>query len=201
LIYEHWKIEMPELDTVTLDRLSSEFFRSGRQLSLSDSARPYKVDEFVQGFENLRRSMTRLLNGLTEEQINYSPDDNTYSLSEVVSHMIAAQGNTYNAFIDLSAKPLPHVDPVPRNPGGGAEKGLTGALLQERLKKATEDLIKVFRLLNEEQLEQQAKNPFFGMMSAKGYMLFQLAHDLDHLKQAQTVRRSAGFPSKRVTQA
>src|SRR5262245_11439471 len=107
---------MPELDSATIEAIASEFFRSGRQKSLSDLAKPYSVDELLRAFENLRRSMGRLLNNLTEQQISFNPDENTYSLSEVVSHLIASQGNTYNALIDITSSKLPHIDPVPRNP-------------------------------------------------------------------------------------
>jgi hypothetical protein len=190
---------MPELDSPTIERLAGEYFRSERRITLSELAYPYSVEELIRAFENLRRSIKRLLNGLTEDQINYNPDDNTYSISEVISHLISAQGITYNGFIDVSSSRRPHIDPVPRNPGGGAEKGLTALILQERLQKATDDLIRLLHEVTPEQIENEAKHPFFGSASGKGFMLFQLAHDLDHLKQTQAVRRSASFPSKRAT--
>ncbi|MCC7448717.1 MAG: DinB family protein [Anaerolineae bacterium] len=190
---------MPELDTSTLDKLMTAFFRERRQ-SISELAEPYTIDELLRAFENLRRGMQRLLNGLTEEQINFNPDPNTYSLSEIVSHLVAAQGNTYNAFLDIVSSTRPHVDPVPRNPGGGAEKGLTGAILQARLQKATDELVRVVREMYDPKADKRIAFPPFGEMTSKGWMFFQLAHDLDHLKQAQVLRRSQGFPSSRRTQ-
>src|SRR5689334_5147931 len=139
------KTTMPELNTATLDKMVTEFFMNGRQPSLSIVASPFSADDLIHAFENLRRSMTRLLNGLDEIQINFSPDASTYCLSEIVSHLSAAQGLTYNAFLDIASSTLPHVDPVPRAPGGGAEKGLNGKILQERLQKATTDLIRTMR--------------------------------------------------------
>src|SRR5258706_1663362 len=144
---------MPELDSATIERLAGEYFRSGQRVSLSELADPYLVDELIRGFENLRRSIKRLLNGITEEQINYKPDENTYSISEVISHLVSAQGITYNGFIDMSASTRPHIDPVPRGPGGGAEKGLTSMILQERLQKATDELIHMVREVTPEQIK------------------------------------------------
>jgi DinB family protein len=187
---------MPELNTATLDKMVTDFFLNGRQPSLSIIVKPFSADDLIHAFENLRRSMTRLLNGLNEAQINFSPDANTYSLSEIVSHLSAAQGLTYNAFLDIASSTLPHVDPVPRNPGGGAEKGLDGQILQTRLQKATDDLIGALRNAYSPLMEKEVQHPFLGSLTLRGWMLFQLTHDLDHLKQAQTVRRSTSFPRK-----
>ena len=188
---------MPELNTASLDKMVTDFFVGGRKQSLSVLANPFSVDDLIHAFENLRRSMLRLLNRLIEPQINFSPDASTYSLSEIVSHLVAAQGLTYNAFLDIASSTLPHVDPVPRAPGGGAEKGLNGQLLQDRLQKATNDLIGVLRITYNPSVEKEVMHPLFGSLTLRGWMLFQLAHDLDHLKQAQTVRRAAAFPTKR----
>lgn len=184
---------MPALDTATVERLATQFFR-GEQGSLSDLAAPYSIDDLIRAFENLRHGMWRILNRLSEEQIAFSPDPNTYSLSEVVSHLVAAQGNTYNAFLDLGGSTLPHVDPVPRTPGGGAEKGLTSTILQERLQKGTDGLITVLKQVYTGDDAKKVKHFLFGDLTYKGWMLFQVAHDLDHLKQAQVLRRSPGFP-------
>jgi hypothetical protein len=188
---------MPTLDTATLERLINEYFQGGRKESLNAIASPYPIDDLVRAFESLRRSTLRLLNGLTEKQIMYSPDANTYSMSEVVSHLVAAQGMTYNAFLDVVSSTLPHVDPVPRNPGGGAEKGLTAPMLQDRLQKASDDLVKIVRSTYDPAKEaKEVMNPVFGSLTYKAWLFFQLVHDLDHLKQVQVLRRSAGFPSK-----
>lgn len=184
---------MPALDVATVERLATQFFH-GKQDSLSNLATPYSIDELIRAFENLRQGMWRILNRLSEEQITFSPDPNTYSLSEVVSHLIAAQGNTYNAFLDLGDSTLPHVDPVPRNPGGGAEKGLNAAILQQRLKKGSDDLVTLLRQVYKGDDAKMVKHFLFGDLTYKGWMLFQVAHDLDHLKQAQVLRRSPNFP-------
>jgi hypothetical protein len=186
---------MTALDTPRLEQMAVEFFRDRRK-TLPELAEPYSMDELVQSFINLRQSFTRLLNGLSEQQIAFSPDLNTYSLSEVVSHLIASQGSTYNGMLDLSSSSLPHIDPVPRNPGGGAEKGLTSQLLQERLQKATNSLLEIVKATYDPNNKLLIEDQFFGKMSPRGWMLFQLAHDLDHLKQAQVLRRSPEFPRR-----
>jgi hypothetical protein len=186
---------MAALDTPRLEQMAVEFFRDRRK-TLPELAEPYSMDELLHSFMNLRQSFTRLLKGLSEAQITFSPDANTYSLSEVVSHLVISQGNTYNGMLDLSSSTLPHIDPVPRNPGGGAEKGLTSQILLERLQKATDTLLNIVKVTYDPNNTRLIEDQFFGPMSPRGWMLFQLAHDLDHLKQAQVLRRSPEFPRK-----
>lgn len=186
---------LPRLDVATLEQFALTYFRD-RAKPLVELAAPYSLDDLAEAFKGLRESMKRMLNGLTPEQVAYSPDPSTYSLSEVVSHLIAAQGNTYNGLIDLGESTRPHVDPVPRDPGGGAEKDLTAGELQARLTEATEQLLTVLyetALAAEQRVED---NAYFGKISNKGLFLFQLMHDLDHFKQAQVMRRTPGFPRK-----
>ena len=85
---------------------------------------------------------------------------------------------------------------VPRGEGAGAEKGVDANMLQSRLKEATDRYIDVVKVTAKDTDETIAEVPFFGKVSAKGWLLFQIAHDLDHLKQAQVLRRSADFPRK-----
>jgi hypothetical protein len=185
---------MPELTTAALEEIITRIFRD--QTNPGVVANAYTVDELIHGFENLRRTMKRTINNLDEQQIVFSPDANTYSLSEVVTHLVAAQGMTYNAFLDSVSSSLPHIDPVPRNPGGGAEKGVNGTILQQRLQKATDELTGILRKVYDPATEKEVQHFLFGPLSFKGWMLFQLAHDLDHLRQAQAVRRAPGFPAK-----
>src|SRR5579859_4969445 len=142
-IVEETRKIMPELDAVIIDQIASRAFRG--ETNFADEAEPYTIDEVLRAFTNLRNRMMTLLDGLTLEQVNYNPDPLSYSLSEVVTHLSAAQGQTYNGLIDLSASKLPHVDPVPRGAGAGAEKGRTSEMLREQLQKATDSLIEIVR--------------------------------------------------------
>jgi hypothetical protein len=192
LVDQGLQIFMPELDAATIDQIATKVFR--RETSLNDEAEKYTIDEVLQSFSNLRLRMVQIINGLTSEQVNYNADPETYSLSEVISHLISAQGNVYNALLDIGASTLPHIDPIPRGAGAGAEKGLSSQILQERLQKATYDLIAVARQTFDPNGTTRVEIGPFGKLSHKGALLFQLYHDLDHLKQSQTVRRSPSFP-------
>lgn len=190
---------MPELDTTTLETMIVTYFKD-RSPALLEQVNSYTIDELIRAFENLRKGMLRALKGLTEEQVTFSPDDATYSLSEVITHIIVGQNMTYNAFLDIASSTLPHVDPLPRGAGDGAVKGVGAEELQQRLQKATDELIGILRTTYKEEIHQTVQHPFMGKLSYKGWVFFQLGHDLDHLKQIQVLRRSPFFPGKRATQ-
>lgn len=194
---------MPKLDTATLESLLSAIFRGGRPPAemgslFSDSAGAYTAAELVDAFESLRRVMQRLLASLTDEQTDWRPDDSTFSLSEIFSHVSVAQNVTHNLLVVSTSSDLPHIDPVPRTAGGGSERGVGAAELRTTLQEATARLVDTIHktLLAPAQQERPALHPLFGPMSSKGVLLFQLGHDIDHLKQAQLLRRTPGFPLK-----
>ncbi len=185
---------MPDIDSAAIEQAALAVFRGGQPPTKVADA--YTMDELVKAFVGLRRATSRLLNGLSEEQVNFNPDEATYSLSEVVTHLIAAQGDTYNSFLDSVSSSRPHIDPVPRTAGGGAEKGLTAATVQQRLQRATDDLLQIVHETYDPTSTRQVPLGNFGLMSQKGFMLAQLIHDLDHFKQSQALRRAPSFPAR-----
>jgi hypothetical protein len=195
---------MPKLDTITIESLLSSFFRfdlppSELGMKMSDGVIDYSIAELADALESLRRAQLRMINGLTDAQVNYSPDPSSFSLSEIISHVVLAQNLTHNLLIDSAVIDLPHVDPLPRNAGDGSQRGISVAILISSLQTATEALLGVIRAVAPQtQSTQLARHPLFGNMTTRGVLIFQIGHDLDHLKQAQLLRRTPGFPSKAV---
>lgn len=194
---------MPKLDTVTLESLLSAIFRGGRPPTemgslFSTSAGAYEASELVEAFTSLRRVMQRLLTGLTDEQIDWRPDESTFSLSEIFSHVAVAQNVTHNLLVVSTSSDLPHIDPVPRTAGGGSQRGVGAVELLINLQEATGRLSDTIgkTILDPAHQERMALHPLFGQITPKGVLLFQLGHDIDHLKQAQLLRRTPGFPIK-----
>jgi hypothetical protein len=194
-------LTMAKLDTTTVESIQTNLFRlnlppSQLGAKLSETADAYTLHDLVEGFESLRRSQLRLITSLSDEQVRFSHYDSDFSLSEIISHVCIAQNLTHNLLIDSTSSELPHLDPVPRGAGDGSERGLTSAELSRRLQHATDQLLTVLHLIEHLNSPRLARHPLFGMMTTKGVMLYQIGHDLDHLKQAQTVRRMPGFPAK-----
>lgn len=193
---------MPKLDTATIESMLNSFFRfdlppSEIGMKMSEGAADYSVQELADALESLRRAQLRLITGLTDAQVNYSPDASSFSLSEIISHVALAQNLTYNLLIDSAIIDLPHIDPLPRGAGDGSQRGVSVSTLISSLQTATESLLSVIRVVVP-QPPRLARHPLFGNMNTKGVLIFQIGHDLDHLKQAQMLRRTPGFPSKTV---
>ncbi|MBX3081087.1 MAG: DinB family protein [Anaerolineae bacterium] len=194
---------MPKLDTATLESLLSSFFRfdlppSEMGMKMSEGAADYLITDLADALESLRRAQLRLITGLTDAQVNYSPDPSSFSLSEIISHVVLAQNLTHNLLIDSTIIDLPHIDPLPRGAGDGSQRGISASTLISSLQHATESLMSVIKVIAP-QPPRLARHPLFGNMTTKGVLIFQIGHDLDHLKQAQLLRRTPGFPTKSMS--
>jgi len=191
---------LAEIDAAALELAANAVYREGK--SVIEVANTFDMSDMMRAFINQRQKMLKLLAGLTEAQVNYNPDTESYSLSEIFTHVIAAQGNTYNAFIDISESTRPHIDPVPREAGGGAEKGETAARLVVELDQVTRDLQQLIdETYDPVRDEHHVKIAGFGEMNQKAFLLLQLLHDDDHFRQARTTRRSRLFPKSGRTAA
>jgi hypothetical protein len=184
---------MPELTPEQSLTIFQDIFAK-REQTLIAAAAAYSVEELVRGFENGRAIMLSLLDGLTDDQARYSPDPKDYSISQILSHVMASQGNAFNAFLDLGNLVVPHIEHTSFEPGGGAVQGLTVPHLRDQLKDATAELIDLFRQAARDEHLNIRNYGFLGDMNAKSWLLFQTLHDGDHTRQARTVRDRDSFP-------
>jgi hypothetical protein len=160
-------------------------------------AEEFEMEDMLRAFENVRRNMVKMVTEMTPEQVNFNPDAETYSLSEVFTHIVSAQGNVYNGFLDTGESTRPHIDPIPRGAGAGAEKGKLPTQIGQELQEATDQLIMIVRETYDPANKRTIPSPLRGeSLTQKAMMLFQLLHDLDHFRQSQMLRRSRGFPSR-----
>lgn len=186
---------MPDIDIATLEHVAQSVFRDNKPLPAI--AEGFDIEDMLRAFQNMRRNMIKMINGMTEEQVNFNVDQETYSLSEILTHVVTSQGIVYNGFLDTGESTRPHIDPIPRGPGAGAEKGKTPALIAKELQDATDQLVSIVRETYSPKITRTVQAPNGqGGMTQKAIMMFQLMHDLDHFKQSQTLRRSHGFPSR-----
>ncbi len=188
---------MPELDAATMDKAFTSF--SLNDLNLSAVANEYSVEELIRAFLRQREELRVLLNDLDDEQVNYNPDPENFSISEIISHIVTSQNGTYNALLELSNIVLPFLDHVSYMPGAGAKKHLTAKMCQQMLNEATEDLSDIMRQSARIEHFESKEYPGLGTMNLNSWIVFQLGHDLDHLRQTKSVLHSEGFP--RVTES
>ncbi|MEP7286364.1 MAG: DinB family protein [Chloroflexota bacterium] len=186
---------MPEIDFELVNSVLADFQR-GISRPFIEIASPYSIESIVRGFNSQREELFTLLDSLDDTQIVYKPADSEFSVSEVVSHMIAAQGGVYNALLDLSEIVMPFVAHTPNGPGAGAQNTLKAADAREQLHTATDEMIEVIRQVARIDKPAMRDYPDFGLMSPKSWMMFQITHDYDHLRQAKKIRAAEGFPTQ-----
>lgn len=186
---------MPEVDFELLASMRAEF-QLGIRRSLLEIAEPYSFEAVIRAFSLIRQELEALLETVDDVQIVHKPASNEFSISEVISHMITAQAGVYNALLDLSTMVMPLVNHGPTMPGAGAVNTLTVAKAKRQLQLATDELIELIRQIGRISEPTVREYPRFGKMSSKSWLMFQIAHDHDHIQQIKKVMTSDGYPTK-----
>jgi hypothetical protein len=188
---------MPEVD---FDQLVStaQAFQAGGQFSFVALAQPYSIEAIIRAFSQRREALTALIAPLDDVQVRFKPAPEEFSIGEVVSHMVAAQGGVYNALLDLSEIVMPFINHVPGGPGAGAQNRLNADEVRAALREATEEMIELMRQSARVENPPTRDYPNFGKMSLKSWMLFQIFHDHDHVQQAEAVARLPAFPKRQL---
>jgi hypothetical protein len=187
---------MPEL---SFDDLAETLrsFQSGTPRPILEVSEPYTVEAYVRAFTANRDELFALLDTIDDVQITFKPSPNDFSISEVISHMITAQGGVYNALLDLSHIVMPLIQHVQDGPGAGARNNLTVAGARATLQEATDEMTYLMREVARVEVPVRREYPFFGVMTTKSWMYFMMAHERDHALQALAVAKSEGFPQRR----
>ncbi|HLY24911.1 MAG TPA: DinB family protein [Aggregatilineales bacterium] len=188
---------MPELDDAVMDNVYKTLLQD-RSQPLTEKVRIYSVEELLRAFHRQRQAIIALLADLDDVQINYNPDAENFSISQIVSHLVTAQNGTYHAMLELSQIVLPHLDHAAPIPGAGARKDLSAAECRTILPAATEELDEMMRQAARSDQTHVVEYPLFGKMNYKSWMLFQLWHDQDHLRQIRALTQNTGFPKKEL---
>ncbi len=188
---------MPELDDAVIDTIYQTFLRD-RSQPATEKARIYSVEELLRAFHRQRNEIIAQIADLDDVQVNYNPDPVNFSISQVVSHVVTAQNGTYHALLELSQIVIPHLDHATPVPGDGARKDLSADECRKMIPEATEELAEAMRQAARSEQTHEVEYPLFGKMNYKSWMLFQLWHDQDHLRQIKSVKESTGFPRKEI---
>lgn len=179
------------LDTNALNQLLLDAF-SGKISWLEASAR-YSVDDFIEAFKRTRDIMQKNLVDLTDAQVSYVIGGNpTWSISEMVTHLIYSQASYYNFILEITSSELPHIAEAAKGFGEGAKTDIPAAELRENLAKATTqiyDAIERTRASNDP--KKITSNALFGQCNYQTWILLLLGHEVDHVRQGIIMRRAA----------
>jgi uncharacterized damage-inducible protein DinB len=179
------------IDSQILNTLLQDAF-TGKTTWLEASTR-YPLDEFIETYYETRARMQHALEGLTDAQAAYAnPVHPFWSISETITHLIYSQGFYINKLLDISTSRLPHVVEAARGFGEGARQNIPADELRARLREETEKIhLAVTATRNDHDPNKSEMSEFFGMCTYKTWILLLLGHEVDHLRQAVTMRRLA----------
>jgi hypothetical protein len=150
--------------------------------------------------ERTRRELMQLIESLSDEQLHKRPDSDIWSPAETLEHVSLVEESVGKIIRRLRKVALDEADPFPSLPSGQTRPdgrplappamqpkgGLSRAELQERLQAVRT------RLLDEvaesgELLSQPPtyRHPFFGDLTALGWLQTLVYHERHHLRQIQ----------------
>lgn len=111
------------------------------------------------------------------------PDEDRWSATEAVSHLIATQ-NWYLLHMNRLIGRHEHFDVMVRGLGDQARQDIAHAELIRELSAATERLAGFIEAApGDADLSARRSSTFFGDLSLRGWALLAIYHDLDHLAQ------------------
>lgn len=139
-----------------------------------------------------RLEVIAAVDGVSQEQADFTFDPEEWSIAEVVHHVLTSSARVASTIeaIANGNEPPPRVIDPPREAAT-----LSIAELRERLTKdALAWCALTERLPASPDLHVTAPHPIFGQLHAGGLYLFQRVHDLDHVGQISKNKNAPGYP-------
>jgi DinB superfamily len=162
---------------------------------LESQASAYTLSELAQGLRVTRGMLQQLVEQSTQEQLwtrptqheEAQPDEDRWSATEAVSHLIATQ-NWYLLHMNRLIGRREHFDVMVRGLGDLARQDIAREDLIRELSAATERLVGFIEAIpSDADLSARRSSTFFGDLSLRGWVLLAIYHDLDHLAQIERI--------------
>ncbi len=140
-----------------------------------------------------RLEVLDVLEGVTEEQARFKPDENEWSTSEVALHVLNGSRRVAQ-LVELLAQGEAASSARTDPPREGTER--TIAELRDMLLIDGLDWSAVTQRLPETpSFTATAPHSMFGDLHSRAWYLFQRVHDLDHARQIQANKELPGYPA------
>ena len=152
----------------------------------------YTFAEIWVRFTKARITLIESVSDIDQEQADFRPDADEWSISEALSHLVTSSATVSEIVDALSRGATPGIERIdpPRE-----ESSLSIDDLRERL---TLDSLRwsalVERLPPAPSTAPTAPHPVFGELHARAWLLFQRIHDIDHAGQVEKNKQAGGYP-------
>lgn len=171
----------------------------------------------IQMLKDSNKETLDAIKGLSDEQWNYKPAPDKWSVGQVAEHIWLAEGLLFGAMEKALQAPVnpnweeqtkgkdEKVVSILTNRTGKAQapeqikpKGKSRAEILKGLKEARAKTMKFTKETQAEMKSHTTEHPFkvFGTLNAMQWLIYIPAHNLRHNQQIAEVKASAGFPKK-----
>ncbi|PIQ49259.1 MAG: hypothetical protein COW03_06020 [Cytophagales bacterium CG12_big_fil_rev_8_21_14_0_65_40_12] len=169
----------------------------------------------VKYLTDTQNDMLKVIKGLSEEQLNYKPDAESWSVAECVKHIAISEENIWVGFVDTGLASSP--DPSKRSAVQMTDEQLMGIIesREQRVKtfapfepenkpESVQEVLKEFNSLRGEHItfakksNEDLRNRYatlpFGTIDIYQAMLFMAGHTKRHTDQMREVMANPKFP-------
>jgi uncharacterized damage-inducible protein DinB len=177
-----------------------------------------KISYHLKALDHSRQKMLEHLQNFSQHQLTFRPDENRWSMLDVINHLVLAEQRSYHfmanqrdpnrmpqklgwdnpfrVLLMIAALRLPLKYKKPANvPGPQTDKDLEQ--LTREWQDAQAKLTAFVESLSEDMLHIPIFiHPFFKFLNIAQTLLFLREHIDHHLKQVKRIARSTGFPVK-----
>jgi len=145
-----------------------------------------KTDEIIRHLEDNQFVFKSLLNGKQPEEYNFRPDESSWSLLEIISHLHDEEREDFRTRVKntLESPNLtpPSIDPV----GWVKQRDYAGQNFEEKLNAfliERDASIEWLKSLNDAKWDNVYVHPTAGKFTAYSFLTNWLAHDYHHIRQ------------------
>jgi len=151
------------------------------KITFLDASNQFTADEIIESFHRVRRATVRALDHLSDDQVKTAPADGSWSISQMVSHLVYTQENYDTALMNFASVSFAPTLIVAREFGAGAQIDLGVEQLRRLLEEATERIDNTFeRTRFFYDPFKIIPHPAYGDAGYTTWLVFLLMHEIDH---------------------
>jgi uncharacterized damage-inducible protein DinB len=142
-----------------------------------------------------RTELLEALTDVTQEQAEWKPPAEGWSILEVARHLLASSKDVLAVVQRLaSGEAAERGTGIGEQPASGPTE--IEDVRREFARHSVEFSALPSRLPESPDYSKTAPHMFFGELNCRAWYLFQRVHDLDHLNQIKTNKAAAGYPGR-----
>lgn len=138
-----------------------------------------------------RGRLLQVIDGVSDEQADWSPGGDEWSTRQVVEHVLEVSRRSLQLIEDLAAgRPEKEREPRPDAKMPTSFQRLRSHLVEHSVKLASLPE----RLSGSPNLTMTSPHSNFGELNSRAWFLFNRIHDTDHRKQIEAIQAADGYP-------